>query len=117
MKKILLVFVLFVLIMPTIALAAIVECGNDINDPCTLSSIEGMILHIIDFIIYDIVPAAAILFLTIGGIILLVSGGNPGLKTLGRNILMATVIGMALVYGALAIINLILTTLGAAPLP
>ena len=116
MKKILLVYFLLILIIPTITLAALVDCGNEGQPLCTFSSFIGIIQKIINLIIFDIVPAASVLFLIIGGIILMISGGKPELKSLGKKTLVSTIIGMALAYGAWAIINFILTTLGATPL-
>ncbi len=73
--------------MPTIALATLVNCGNEGQPSCTLTDLLGLIPIIIDFIIYYIVTPAAILFLTIGGLVILVSGGNPELKNKGKEII------------------------------
>jgi len=96
MKKIFSIFFVFLLLLtPGLTLAALVEC-----DVCTFQDFLGIIPKISDFIIMNIVTPAAFLFLTIGGIVLLISGGNPGLKNLGKKILLTTVIGMALAFGA-----------------
>jgi len=113
MKKILLAFSAFTLLMiPGLILAAIVTC-----DVCTLGDFLTTINNVITLIVRYIIPSAAVLFLTIGGIVLLISGGKPELKSLGKKILVSTVIGMALAYGAWVIISFILSTLGAAPIP
>lgn len=79
---------------------------------CTeIGKISELINNVNNFIVKQLVTALGILFFVIGGIVLLVSGGKPELKTLGKNIIVATVIGMALAWGAWAIIKFILTTL------
>ena len=108
MKKTLIVLAILFLLTPISASAAIVNC----NPFCGLSDVCPTILNIINFIKNDIVVALAILFLSIGGIILLVSGGNPELKGLGKKIIITTIIGMALTFAAGTIISEILKMLG-----
>lgn len=112
MKKILLVLSMFLLLLtPSLILAAIVTC-----DVCTLGDFLTTIDNVITLIVFYIIPSAAVLFLTIGGILLMVSGGKPELKSLGKKTLVSTIIGMGLALGAWVIINFILETLGATTL-
>lgn len=90
----------------------IVQCGQNPANPCGFSDLCKTAQNLMNIIIVQIGSALAFLFLTIGGIILLISGGNPELKSLGKKILKTTIIGLALVLGARAIIGFILTSLG-----
>lgn len=93
--------------------AAIVPaCGNAGQPACTLENLFQMVANIITFIIWDITTPLAVLFLIIGGILMLVSSGNEEMLGLGKKILSSTVIGMALVYGAWLIVSVILTAVG-----
>ncbi|MBU2539737.1 hypothetical protein KJ786_01045 [Patescibacteria group bacterium] len=112
MKKLFLIFFVFVLLIPAISFVhgeSIVSCADD---PCSFQDFQDIIPRIINFIMDFLVLPLSILFLTIGGIVLLISGGNPELKNTGKKILIATVIGMVLAYGSVLIINFILGALG-----
>ncbi len=121
MKKLFSVFflvLLFFSLNPSLALAGkcdeatpIVQCGE--TEPCTLVDFFGMIIRVIQFIIWCITPYLLVLMLTIGGVVLLVSGGNPGLQSTGKKIIFTTLIGAFIVYGAYLIIDLIVSTIGA----
>jgi len=121
MKKIFLVIILFLLLSPGIIKAtpcpnsqnAIVQCGYNSSCPCDFGDLLNMIPVVVNDILYWLVLPGAALFLTIGGIMLLISGGNPNLAGLGKKILLATVIGLVLAFGAWVIVNFVLTTIGA----
>jgi hypothetical protein len=89
----------------------LVPCGQDASCPCEISDFFTMIGRIYNFIVKMVATPLAILALTVGGIVLLISAGSPGLAGLGRKILYTTVIGMFLVYGSWIIIDLIVYTL------
>lgn len=96
------------LLVPGLVNAALVPC-----DVCRdFSDIAQMVKNIANLILLEIVPALAILMLTIGGLMLLFSGGNPNMVSMGKKTLLAAVIGIALSLGAAAIINLFLNALG-----
>jgi len=71
---------------------------------------------IYNFIVKDIATPLAVLAITIGGILMLISAGNPNLLSLGKKIMYAAIIGLVLVWCSYLIINFILTTIGAKPL-
>ena len=123
MKKTLLGFILILfivlLIMPIITMGqnfnpdqGLVPCGNPGQDPCTIGDFFTMLALIFNFIVYFIATPLAILMLTIGGIMILISAGNPTLAGKGREALKWSVIGLVLVFGAWVIVNFILTALG-----
>lgn len=118
MKKLLSLLILLTLtvslLLPLAISAAdngpIVQCKHD---PCDFQDLLDLVPRVINFILLDILTPTAILFLTIGGLVLLSSGGNPERRSLGMNILKATIIGIFLALGAWVIVNFVLTVLGA----
>ena len=71
-----------------------------------------MLGNIYRFIITKIVTSLAVIGLTVGGILLLISAGNPNLSGLGKKAIWASIIGLALAFGSYLIINFILSILG-----
>jgi len=90
----------------------VVTCGADPSTPCQFSDLCLTAKNIMAIVINQVGSALAILLLTIGGLTLLFSGGNPNMKSLGKKILVTTIIGLALAFGAELIISFILTSLG-----
>jgi len=122
MKKILFLLIFSVILLsPVLSLAnkngsvdkfigALVNCGYN-GEPCGFGDICKTIKGAIK-IFQEIATGAAILFITIGGIMLMVSAGNPELKNLGKKVLFTAIIGTLLALGASEIISAILTALG-----
>ena len=71
-----------------------------------------MLGKIFNFAITMIVAPLATLMLIIGGVLILISAGNPNLAGLGKKTLYAAIIGIALAFGSWVIINFILGALG-----
>jgi len=100
------------------AATGLVPCGVTLNDrgiptcPCQIGHVFVAINSVISFIVWDIATPAAVLFLIIGGLLMLVSAGNANLLSLGKQILVSTVIGLVLIFCAWLIVNFILTGLG-----
>ena len=85
MKKIFLLIGLFFLILfltPVFTNAAIVPCGNPGQAQCTITDFFVMLGNIYNFIVWNIATPLAILGLTIGGIFILISAGNPNFGVL-----------------------------------
>jgi len=125
MKKILLIAIFLSLILiPTLASAlcdtsggGIVPCGqSDSNGkiacPCTLGHVFLIFSRIYDFLVKYIATPLAVLGLVIGGVLLLLSAGNPGLAKMGKDAIIASVIGLCLAYGSYLIIKTILAAMG-----
>ncbi len=122
MKKIFLSIVLFCLLsiifVPFPANATcgdgsgIVNCGcaADGSDACTIGDFFTMLAKIYDFIVKMIATPLAVIALTVGGIMILISAGNPNLAGTGKKILYAGIIGLVLVFCSWLIINFILCT-------
>jgi hypothetical protein len=84
------------------------KCTND----CTWDSLKAMAQGILNFIMWKIATPLAILALTVGGIILLTSAGNPGRATLGRQIIIGAIIGLFLALCSTLIVNFVLKAIG-----
>ena len=121
MKNYLLIFcflsLLLIFLFPCISFAAgnpnagqpLVPC----NGPnCTISSFFIMLDRIYTFIVWDIAGPLAIIALTIGGIMMMISAGNPGLMGTGKNIFWTAVIGLVLVFCSWLIIDFVLKAIG-----
>lgn len=112
MKKLLLSAVLFSLLLAPILANTqqpLVPCSGP---DCTIESFFELLARIFNFIVFYMATPLAILMLTIGGILLMISAGNPNMAGLGRKILWVAAIGLVLVFCSWLIINFILTTLG-----
>jgi type IV secretory pathway VirB2 component (pilin) len=115
MKKFSLIITLFFLfLVPVIASAQplgknpIVPC----TDNCQIKDFFTMLVNIYRFIVWDIATPLAIIALIVGGILMLISAGNPNLADTGRKILWVAVIGLILVFASYMIISFIMKTLG-----
>lgn len=109
-KKILVLGVLFATI-PFIALAwdignPLVPCGTDANKvSCNLCHLFVLGQNIVDFLTKVIAPSIAVLAFALAGFKILISGGSPGKRQEGMNIIKNTIIGLLIVFGAWIIIN------------
>jgi len=71
-----------------------------------------MLDRIYNFIVWNIATPLAVLALVIGGVLIIISAGNPGLAGLGKKMALTAVIGLVLVFCSWLIINFIMTALG-----
>ena len=88
----------------------LVPCGVTCN--CTITNFFIMLANIYGFIVWYIATPLAVLALTIGGIFILISAGNPNLMGKGKQILYAGIIGLILVFCSWLIIDTILFIIG-----
>lgn len=98
----------------------LVPCGRAFNAtgpvcPCVMDHLFLMATNIYSFAVKNIVAPLATIMLVVGAILLMISGGNPTLAGFGKKAMWASIIGAILAFGSLAIINLILTTIGVPP--
>ena len=117
MKKIILatalIFLLLIIFVPVFTNAqdtgGIVPCsGSD----CTICSFFQMLSRIYTFIVFQIATPLAIIALIVGGIFIMLAGGNPNLLGTGKKIVYSALIGLALVFGSYVIIGFILYIIG-----
>ena len=123
--KIFLVFSLVLvglfLIYPTVNAAGLVPCGRlqddkstpDVNEmkPCTTCDLFALASRVINFVLFTVVPAVAVLFYLIGGFMILLSRGSPGLVATGRNFFWNTTWGLVIIFGAWMITNTVLKSI------
>jgi len=128
MKKIflsagLLFFLLLVFFTPILANAActgpngekgLIDCGCSPtgDDACTICDFFSTLVKIYDFIVKMIATPLAIIALTIGGVLIMISAGNPTLMSKGKTIFWSAVIGLVLVFCSYLIIATVLGILG-----
>ena len=78
---------------------------------CGICDIFQLIVNIINFLLFTIVPPLAILMFVIGGATFLFSSGNPALLSTGKKILISVIIGVVIAYGSYLIVGLIIQAL------
>jgi hypothetical protein len=88
----------------------IIHCGYDSSCPCEIGDFFSTLVYIYNFIVIYIATPLAVIALIIGGVLLMISAGNPNLATKGKQILWAAIIGLVLVFGSYLIIDFILCT-------
>jgi hypothetical protein len=72
----------------------------------------GMLGGIYNFIVLDIAAPLAIIAVAVGGILMLLSAGNPGLLGKGKTILYSALVGLVLSLGSYLIIKTLLNAIG-----
>jgi hypothetical protein len=85
----------------------IVTCTEN----CTLCDLFHTAQHLINFIVWTLGLPVVVIALLIGGVLLMVSGGNEALFQKGKNTLLAAAIGFVIIFGAWIVINTIIVVL------
>jgi type IV secretory pathway VirB2 component (pilin) len=125
MKKIIitlaLLFLTLQLITPVLVLAAsegIVPCNptcdaKGCTGSCKLDDFFTMLNKIYEFVTTKIAIPLAVIGVTVGGILMLISAGNPNMFGMGKKTLYISIIGLVLVLCSYMIVKFILNALGA----
>ncbi len=79
--------------------------------PCTTCDIFALGSRVINFVLFTVVPAVAVLFYLIGGLMILLGGANPGLVATGKSFFWNTTRGLVIIFGAWMITNTVLKSL------
>ncbi len=79
--------------------------------PCTTCDLFALASRIVNFVLFTVVPAVAVLFYLIGGLMILLGGASPGLVTTGKNFFWNTTIGLFIIFGAWMITNTVLKSI------
>jgi hypothetical protein len=117
MRKIFLAILLSLFIIPVLVTAqGLVPCGHgNPTDPgfkkCTIADFGVLVLNVFNFIVFWISTPLAALLITIGGIMLLISGGNPGLVGLANRMIWGAIWGLLLIWGSWLIVNTVISVL------
>jgi len=117
-KYIILILIISGLVLPMISFAGnfdfsqpLVQCGTKANPtPCTLCDLFSLVQRLIDFLSAAIFIIAGII-ITIGGLMILLAGANPGNLDLGKKMIKNAVIGVIISLLAWTVINMIFVTL------
>lgn len=120
-KIIILIVLLVLFIIPqTVSAFSLVPCGRSEDDPdtpdineterCTLCHIFIMLQIIINGISIAIL-AWAVIYITIGGITIMVAGGSPDKASQGKRMITYAIVGIIIAFGAWFIINVIMNAL------
>lgn len=123
MKKLFLIFFLLLLVsIPILAnadsLTPLVQCGDrmlpngTIANPCKITDFFQMLVRIYKFMVYIIALPLAGILIVIGGILMIISGGNPGRFEQGRNMVKITIIALCIILGSWLIINSVFMAIG-----
>ncbi|MFY9457873.1 MAG: pilin [Candidatus Spechtbacterales bacterium] len=100
----------------------IVKCGlrdddletTDIveSDPCTFCDFFVLFNNILKWVFLIILPTIATLFVLFGGFLLLTSRGNPGQAQKGKDMLIWTLAGYAVIFVGWMVLNSFLSGIG-----
>jgi len=101
-------------IWPTGFWGPLVSCGSGPGlEPCTsLCDILHTAIHLIYFGISIAIFLFAPISLAIGGIMILIAGGDTGRLTRGKEILKLTIYGIVIVLASFLVIKLFITAIG-----
>jgi amino acid transporter len=105
---------LFSSLIPLPVIAGLVPCGGSGQPACQLCHLFVMVDNIIDYLFTYIVPPVALLVIVIGGISMITAGGEPEKVNRAKKIITATVIGLAIIFLALAFLYTFLDIVGVA---
>jgi len=94
--------------------AGLVPCGNEGEEACTLNDLLYVLIPgVINFILYTLVPALAILWFAFAGFKMMTSMGDPGKFNEGKNMIIYGAIGIVLIFSAYIIVEAFLKLIGA----
>ena len=107
--------------LPQTASAALVDCGIDAGDACGFCDLFQLFNRIILFLLFPgdinngfaLILLVATFFIVYGGIRILLARGSETEFSNGKKIIWAVVIGLILVYSAFALVNTVMSSLGA----
>ena len=91
----------------------IVPCGT-VCCRCQLCDFFVLINRILVFVMFRVAPVIAVLMLVIGGVMFLVSSGNPSTITKAKQIIFSVIIGLGIMYSSYIIVGLLLRGIGLA---
>ncbi len=89
----------------------LVPCGMSGGPPCTFCHFFVLIQNIVNFLVVDLMPPLAVLFLLIGGVLLFTSGGSPSRVNLAKEIFIGVIIGVAIILISFVLISTLLKAL------
>jgi type IV secretory pathway VirB2 component (pilin) len=118
LSLVLAVLFLFSLAFPVIALAdcqncgSIVCCGNEGQPPCTIDDAFCLVTSIVNFVLFQLAPALAVIWFAFAGFTYLTSAGDPGKVKKAKDMIVYVVIGILIAYLAWGIVYSFIQALG-----
>lgn len=111
MKKISLIFfivtaVFFASFSP--AFGALVPCGGEGQNPCTLCDLGVLIANIIEFLLYFLLAPFAVLSVLAAGLLILTAAGDENRLNWGKSIFKNAVFGIIIAFSAYLVVITIL---------
>ncbi len=103
---------IFLFLVAVPAMAALVNCGNERQNPCTFNDLFTMVNAVIDFVLTDIVPPIAAFGIVVAAITLMTSGGDPGKFEQAKKAIIWMIVGLVIVYGAWFLVTSFISVLG-----
>lgn len=104
-----------VILLPAVTIvqsAGLVPCGNAGEPRCELADIFKLTKIAFEWILKDIATPLAGLMIVIGGVMMLVSAGNPGMISRGKQIVIWSIIAWFLMFASVLIINTVFEAIG-----
>ncbi len=89
----------------------LVPCGRTGQPACTTCDLFVLASNIINFILFTLTPAIAVLFYLLAGFMVLLGGANPGLVATGNSIFKTTTYGLFIIFGSWMITNSVLKSI------
>lgn len=104
---------LFLVATPIFA-EGLVTCGNEGQNPCTFNDLFALVGSVIDFILYKIVPALAVVGVIWAAITLMTSAGDPGKFDTAKRSITYIGVGLAVIYLSWFLVKSFITFIGGA---
>lgn len=82
-------------------------CGTSTTPPCTWCHLMQLITNVISFLIYIVIPLAAVM-IVVGGIFIMTAGGSTERVSKGREIVTAAITGLIIALLSWLIIDTII---------
>ncbi len=92
--------------------AGLVPCGGEGEQACQLCHFFILFKNVIEFVLFKLIPPLAVLYISYGGLMLLIGRGDPGKITQGKEIMTSVIIGLGIIFAGWLIINLFFMVIG-----
>lgn len=109
-KKIAIFFGLFFLFSMASA-QGIVHCGNPDQEPCNLVDLFILVGNVIDFLLLNLLIPLAVLWVTIAGVTMVTSAGDPTKFEKAKKMLFYSVVGVLVALMSFIIVETFVKTL------
>lgn len=105
---------LILAVLPALADAQgpLVPCGSTAYpEPCSICHFGALAINLTNFLMYYVALPVTALLVAIGGIMLLIAGPSETLRSRGKDILKATIIGILIVFLAWLLVDTLIKIL------